>query len=239
MIPRSGQDADRHAARTASVGKSWSARPNWAKGYLKKHDKIVRHWLQLLGKVARTCTGSSIWKRWRRAATRINASGSGSHYGEAGGEDHRRVLGAITEGDGNFNMFRFLEREGAQVIVEPMATWVAYMLCQAQGARAEQKRIRKHPSAIANGTNSRATRQARWRYEEDSRLHGRRAMWTHFYHRVIKQLGGIAHQLVPQRELARLAEPFYHRLRAAAKDISKSARTSITRCTTYATWFWR
>src|SRR6185436_5250597 len=31
-----------------------------------------------------------------------------------------------TEGDGNFNMFRFLEREGAQVIVEPIGTWIMY-----------------------------------------------------------------------------------------------------------------
>ncbi len=29
-----------------------------------------------------------------------------------------------TEGDGNFNMFRFLEREGAQVLVEPIGTWI-------------------------------------------------------------------------------------------------------------------
>jgi len=27
-----------------------------------------------------------------------------------------------TEGDGNFNMFAFLEKEGAQVLVEPIAT---------------------------------------------------------------------------------------------------------------------
>jgi predicted nucleotide-binding protein (sugar kinase/HSP70/actin superfamily) len=31
----------------------------------------------------------------------------------------------LTEGDGNFHMFEFLEREGAQVMVEPIATWVA------------------------------------------------------------------------------------------------------------------
>ncbi len=41
----------------------------------------------------------------------------------------------ITEGDGNFHMFDFLEREGAQVIVEPIATWVAYLMYQAKGAR--------------------------------------------------------------------------------------------------------
>src|SRR5215475_10278062 len=37
-----------------------------------------------------------------------------------------------TEGDGNFNMFKFLEREGAQVLVEPIGTWVMYMIHQAK-----------------------------------------------------------------------------------------------------------
>ncbi len=35
-----------------------------------------------------------------------------------------------TEGDGNFNMFQFLHREGAQVIVEPIGTWIMYMIHQ-------------------------------------------------------------------------------------------------------------
>ena len=46
-----------------------------------------------------------------------------------------------TEGDGNFHMFRFLEREGAQVLVEPIATWVAYLLYQAKYV-AQRKRNR-------------------------------------------------------------------------------------------------
>ena len=42
-----------------------------------------------------------------------------------------------TEGDGNFNMFAFLEKEGAQVLVEPIATWIAYMMYVAkEGAKA-------------------------------------------------------------------------------------------------------
>ena len=35
-----------------------------------------------------------------------------------------------TEGDGNFNMFSFLNREGAQLIVEPIGTWIMYMIHQ-------------------------------------------------------------------------------------------------------------
>ena len=38
-------------------------------------------------------------------------------------------------------MFEFLEREGAQVLVEPIATWVAYMLYQVQLNGANRKAI--------------------------------------------------------------------------------------------------
>ena len=37
-----------------------------------------------------------------------------------------------TEGDGNYNMFAFLEREGAQVVVEPVGTWIMYLIHQAK-----------------------------------------------------------------------------------------------------------
>ncbi|MDA1256767.1 MAG: 2-hydroxyglutaryl-CoA dehydratase [Chloroflexi bacterium] len=33
-----------------------------------------------------------------------------------------------TEGDGNYNMFRWLESEGAEVMVEPIGTWVEYLI---------------------------------------------------------------------------------------------------------------
>ena len=35
-----------------------------------------------------------------------------------------------TEGDGNFRMFPFLEAQGAEVLVEPVTTWINYMLVQ-------------------------------------------------------------------------------------------------------------
>src|SRR5262249_17319290 len=46
-----------------------------------------------------------------------------------------------TEGDGNFNMFRFLEREGAQVLVEPIATWLGYMLSQGVNYTSDKRRL--------------------------------------------------------------------------------------------------
>jgi predicted nucleotide-binding protein (sugar kinase/HSP70/actin superfamily) len=116
-----------------------------------------------------------------------------------------------TEGDGNFQMFRFLEREGAQVLVEPVATWVTYLLHWARlnvEARKRAHRVYRHPAwyefrkHLANEMKFRKKVLA---------LSAGEVLWTHFYHRVCDQLGDITHRLIPQKELARLAHPFYPR----------------------------
>src|SRR5215469_266906 len=63
-----------------------------------------------------------------------------------------------TEGDGNFNMFRFLEREGAQVLVEPIATWVAYLLYQAKFNAERRKHVQQYAS--------RKKWEAEWNYRK-------------------------------------------------------------------------
>src|SRR4030095_7739 len=42
---------------------------------------------------------------------------------------------------GTFNMSPFLEREGAQVLVEPIATWIMYMIHQGKLVNDDQKGI--------------------------------------------------------------------------------------------------
>ena len=116
----------------------------------------------------------------------------------------------ITEGDGNFHMFDFLEREGAQVLVEPIATWVAYLMYQAKAhAKAKWPVNRPHRDpewyeAKKQFANYIGLRKKLWGIGAGER------MWNFFYHRTIKQMGGITHQLVPQTELAEMAHPFYN-----------------------------
>jgi len=110
----------------------------------------------------------------------------------------------ITEGDGNFHMFEFLEREGAQVLVEPIATWVAYMLHQVQLNGADRKAI------------DAPYRNPKW-WQVDKRLKneievslqvGRTGRGGGHVTPLLSsrgdRLGGITHHLVPQAELARL-----------------------------------
>jgi predicted nucleotide-binding protein (sugar kinase/HSP70/actin superfamily) len=109
-----------------------------------------------------------------------------------------------TEGDGNFNMFRFLEREGAQVLVEPIATWVAYLLYQAKFNAERRKHVQQYAA--------RKKWQAEWNYRKKVMgLAIGEVMWQYFYHRVNRKLGGITHRLAPQPELDQLASPFYNR----------------------------
>jgi predicted nucleotide-binding protein (sugar kinase/HSP70/actin superfamily) len=115
-----------------------------------------------------------------------------------------------TEGDGNFNMFRFLEREGAQVLVEPIGTWIMYMLHQAK----QQVRDRRGIDLIQNNVS-------RWNFakvfgshvdtqQKVLKLSVAEAVFRREYHKLVEALGGIAHHLTDQYELQRMGHPFYN-----------------------------
>jgi predicted nucleotide-binding protein (sugar kinase/HSP70/actin superfamily) len=117
-----------------------------------------------------------------------------------------------TESDGNFNMFRFLESEGAQVLVEPIATWVAYMMHVA-GLGAQERAASEAPYANPRRWEIRKRMANDWHLQRKLILLGMgEAGWTYFYHRVVDRMGGLAHHLIQQKRLAQLAHPFYHHL---------------------------
>jgi predicted nucleotide-binding protein (sugar kinase/HSP70/actin superfamily) len=115
-----------------------------------------------------------------------------------------------TEGDGNFNMFAFLEKEGAQVLVEPIATWITYMIHQVvQQCRDKQ------------GLEEGAALPPLWRLDKRlrigvnttkrvARLKLAETVFRREYHRITAALGGLTHHLVDQYELQRIAHPYYN-----------------------------
>lgn len=115
-----------------------------------------------------------------------------------------------TEGDGNFNMFAFLEREGAQVLVEPIATWVMYMMYQVKERWAYRRAIDSpHKSPKWYEVQKHLANELSYRKKWIGMTIGER-VYERQYHRVVDTLGEIAHHLIPQRELADLANPFYN-----------------------------
>jgi predicted nucleotide-binding protein (sugar kinase/HSP70/actin superfamily) len=115
-----------------------------------------------------------------------------------------------TEGDGNFNMFRFLEGEGAQVLVEPIGTWIMYLMHQAK----QQKKDRK-------GVNENEAMPAAWRIDKRLRNELRlkkslaqltlaEAIFKREWNRFREALNYLPHDLTDQYELQRMAHPFYN-----------------------------
>jgi predicted nucleotide-binding protein (sugar kinase/HSP70/actin superfamily) len=183
--------------------------PEWAKPKFKS-NKILRNTFNVFGKWHEHMWGKDYLGALKNARARMDSIEVDRTKVKPVVKITGEFWAQLTEGDGNFHMFEFLEREGAQVLVEPIATWVAYLLYQAKA------------HAIAKWPVNKPHKDPKW-YEAKKQfanyigLHkklwgigfGQKA-WNFFYHRTAEQLGGITHHLVPQQELADLAHPFYN-----------------------------
>jgi predicted nucleotide-binding protein (sugar kinase/HSP70/actin superfamily) len=187
------------------------AAPEWAKPLLQKYKKVEGIGCTL-GKVADNLYGKEYVDALHACRDKIDSVEV----------DRLRVKPVIkitgefwaqtTEGDGNFNMFAFLEKEGAQVLVEPIATWIDYMMYVAkEGSKARAQAQAPHRDPKWYELKKHAINELTL-LKKTVGLSVGSAMWTYFYHRTIRHMGGTGHHLVPQSELARLAHPFYHQL---------------------------
>jgi predicted nucleotide-binding protein (sugar kinase/HSP70/actin superfamily) len=183
--------------------------PDWAKPKFKS-NKVLRNTFNVFGKWHEHMWGKDYLNALDTAANKLNTIEVDRTRVKPVVKITGEFWAQLTEGDGNFHMFDFLEREGAQVMVEPIATWVAYLMYQAK-AHAKEKwpvnrpyrnpkwyELKKH---MANDLGLRKKLMGIGVGEK---------MWNYFYHRTIKHLGGITHHLVPQNELAEMAHPFYN-----------------------------
>ncbi|HEY9141900.1 MAG TPA: hypothetical protein VIN93_13470 [Bryobacteraceae bacterium] len=115
-----------------------------------------------------------------------------------------------TEGDGNFNMFRFLQREGAQVLVEPIGTWIMYMIHQVIQKYKDLKGLEEGaimPPLWRLGTRAKIEIGFR---QKVAKLKLAEAIFKNEYHKIVEALGSIAHHLADQYELQRIGHPFYN-----------------------------
>jgi predicted nucleotide-binding protein (sugar kinase/HSP70/actin superfamily) len=184
--------------------------PGWIAAILT-HAGRWRHGLNTLGKIHRHLFGGAL----------LEALDEVRRLFDAVEVDRLRVKPVVkitgefwaqtTESAGNFDMFAFLESEGAEVLVDPIGSWVMYLLFQGR-LRAAARRGLDLPMG------------PRWRAplayaSSELRYHRRRLMfragerlWAWQYHRLVDALGGLVHRLPDQAELARLAAPFYNPL---------------------------
>lgn len=115
-----------------------------------------------------------------------------------------------TEGDGNFNMFPFLEGEGAELLTEPVTTYVNYTLNAYRQYTLDRRGLSNNikPPGFWNFGQ-------RLRHEMDYRktiaviTFAQKTLEREF-NRLRHALGGTIHPLTQQLELQRIGHPFYN-----------------------------
>jgi predicted nucleotide-binding protein (sugar kinase/HSP70/actin superfamily) len=112
-----------------------------------------------------------------------------------------------TESDGNYRMFEFLEKEGAEVSVEPISNWVLYLLRQAKARGIFRSRLLPHNVPWSSPLKAFRARLAHWSKRSMFSLGD--SIYKGHYARLEKALVGASHPLPSQDELAALADPYY------------------------------
>lgn len=115
-----------------------------------------------------------------------------------------------TEGDGNFNMFPFLEREGAQVLVEPIATWILYMLHQAKNMYHDRKGLNENEEDLKSHQVIKKLKTSIAYKKKIALLSFAESVFNREYNRLREALDFMPHELAQQLEMQRLGHPFYN-----------------------------
>jgi predicted nucleotide-binding protein (sugar kinase/HSP70/actin superfamily) len=115
-----------------------------------------------------------------------------------------------TESDGNFNMFAFLDREGAQIVREPVATWTSYLLNQAKNEARDRRGLREGEEKPRwHEFGKRARRELDF-VKKLGMLTLAGKIYNREYDRLRAALGNKPHALVNQLELLRVGHPYYN-----------------------------
>lgn len=96
------------------------------------------------------------------------------------------------EGEGNYNIKRWLEQEDSEVSPPPVAVWLHYLLHPTIRKLEYRHSTSKHPRV------------------QELALHAIERIYRGTYNRFRKALANLPNELPDQEELRRLAEPFYH-----------------------------
>ncbi len=185
--------------------------PRWLSSQLAQRD-FLRGFLSFWYKMNRHIRGNEFLEVLERCRKRID----GIAVDRLRLKPSVKIIGEFwaqtTESGGNYRMFEFLEREGAQVQPEAIGTWISYLLAHAK--------MQMYPR---RGMDAQCIEPARWdmrrRLRNEFNFQQKRALlsfgeylYNRLYNHVIRSLGETAHKLVPQKKLAQLANPFYQPL---------------------------
>ncbi|MBI5916299.1 MAG: hypothetical protein HY842_13060 [Bacteroidetes bacterium] len=115
-----------------------------------------------------------------------------------------------TVGAGNFHMFRFLEREGAVLLVEPVASLIQFLFSKGKLRHLNRREIMLK-NGVTNWWNIKTRLDNHLKYQKKLLvLRVGNWLFRREYGRLLKTLGGDYHMLIHQPILQKLANPYYN-----------------------------
>ncbi len=134
----------------------------------------------------------------------------------------------MTESDGNFRMLDFLEKEGAEVSIEPISTWLLYLLHQRGDHAAYRSQMLRYTAPWSSPKSALRARLAlllkRFGFSVGS------AIYRHHFSRLARLLEFPQPSPAPQDKLAELAARFYNtRLRGGEGHLEVAKTLYYTR----------
>lgn len=181
---------------------SWMARLPLIRRHPRGVENIVKFWRQLAAspfpRVLRECREFFVPVAVDRTRLKPVVKITGEFWAQT------------TEGDGNFRMFDFLEQEGAEVLIEPVAPWLLYLLHQ-EKQWTRDRRLLDVPEQSRGGARFRARWKSRMRYSRKMLLLVlAERLYAREYRRLRKRLDDLPQDIPAQPELQRLGHPYYH-----------------------------
>jgi predicted nucleotide-binding protein (sugar kinase/HSP70/actin superfamily) len=166
--------------------------PPWA-ARLLLHAPAVKKWTAIAAKVRHHLYGTDYLALLDRLRERLDSIEVDRTRVKPVVKITGEFFSALTEGDTNYNLFAFLEEEGAEVWVESIVSLIHYWLYQSLLHNRSRRGLKS--AASFRGT--------------DLLYRGCIWFWSRQYDRVRKAFDGLVHPLPPQGDLSRLAAPWY------------------------------
>ena len=180
----------------------------WAR-ILQSFPKIVST-IEYLGKFLSQILGDEYVKAFEEVGRRFNAIEINRTRVKPIVKITGEFWAQTTEGDGNFNMFPFLEKEGGQVLSEPLGGWIMYMVHQVVQRCRDQKGLEK--GAVLPSWKKfwkRLPIELSYR-KKVAKLHLAEWIFNREWNRLRLALGNLPQSLVNQYEMKRIADPYYN-----------------------------
>jgi predicted nucleotide-binding protein (sugar kinase/HSP70/actin superfamily) len=112
-----------------------------------------------------------------------------------------------TEGDGNYQIFNFLHEEGCEIIIEPVSSWVMYLIWL-EKTNQEEKSMTLKKSRIGMKTPLLFTRYYFKKIKENLQFNAGTFIYRYFYTKVGKKMGGKSRKLLSVDSLVKYAQPY-------------------------------